>query len=308
MSNTRKAVLSLIVANIIWGAGAPIFKWALYSMHPFTLAFLRFIIPTLVLMFTENDKMKLKIRDMPNMLLAGIFAITLNIAFFFLGIQNTLSINAPIIGSSGPIFLLFASMFFLHEKMRLKNLLGNMLGLTGILLIVIEPLLKSANTGSLLGNIFLIFSMFTGVLGAIFSKKVIKKYNAISAIYFTFLIGSVTFFPFFVKEIMQYGFFPQITIASVIGVFFGSIFSSFIAYYCFFWGLKFLPASSTSVFSYIDPIASIFIAVPLLHEYPNALFMAGAFLVFFGIFIAEGRIHYHPIQKLFRTSQLRVYN
>ena len=35
-------VIALIIANIIWGAAAPIFKLALTNIPPFTLGFIRF--------------------------------------------------------------------------------------------------------------------------------------------------------------------------------------------------------------------------------------------------------------------------
>ncbi len=303
MSKVKKAVLLLIIANIIWGAGSPIFKWSFYAIHPFTLAFLRFVLPAIFLAFVyhNNKHTKLKWKDIPMIFITGFFVITLNITFFFLGIQKTLSIDAPIIGSSGPIFLVLASVIFLHEKLRIRTLLGNLLGLTGVLLIIIEPLLHTNSGGSVVGNVLLIFSMLTGVAGTIFAKKIIGRYSPLSATYYTFLIGSISFLFPAIKEIQTYGLLPQLAFPGIVGILFGSILSSYIGYYFFFWGLKYLPASELSVFTYIDPIAGVLIAMPLLHEYPNTFFLFGSFLVFLGIYIAEGRIHYHPLHKLFKT-------
>ncbi|PIX68551.1 hypothetical protein COZ40_02690, partial [Candidatus Roizmanbacteria bacterium CG_4_10_14_3_um_filter_39_13] len=35
-------IVALIIANIIWGAACPIFKFALVNIPPFTIAFIRF--------------------------------------------------------------------------------------------------------------------------------------------------------------------------------------------------------------------------------------------------------------------------
>ena len=43
------AILALVIANIIWGAASPIFKYALTDIPPFTLAFIRFFYPWLLL-------------------------------------------------------------------------------------------------------------------------------------------------------------------------------------------------------------------------------------------------------------------
>lgn len=53
--------------------------------------------------------------------------------------------------------------------------------------------------------------------------------------------------------------------------------------------------TEVSVFVYIDPIVTILIAAPLLGEKPDATFLVGAILVFGGIFISEGRLHWHPL-------------
>lgn len=300
MSKSKQAVLLLIIANIIWGAGAPIFKWSFSAIHPFTLAFLRFAIPALFIGVLYHHKTKIRAKDVLMLFLTGFFIITVNIAFFFLGIQRTLSINSPIIGSSGPIFLLLASLFFLRERLKLRTVLGDLLGLTGVMIILVEPLLHTNSGGTVLGNVFLIIATLAGVIGTVFSKKVVGHYNPLSATYYVFVIGAITFLLPAIREVQTYGFISQLTFPGIVGIVFGSICSSFIGYYFQFWGLKYLPASEIGIFSYIDPIASMVIAGPLIHEYPNAFFIIGAVLVFLGIYIAEGRLHYHPFHKILR--------
>lgn len=299
MSQVKKAVLFLILANFIWGAGSPIFKWAFESgIHPFTLGFFRFLIPTLVIGFFFRPKMSIRIRDFPKIFIASICAISINIGFFFFGIEKTLSINAPIIGSSGPIFLIIGSILFLQERPGKKVFLGNMLGLTGILLIIIEPLIQRNTGGSVIGNIFLIISMLGAVGGAILSKELLTKYSAMTITFWAFFIGLLTFSPFFFNEVHIYGLLPQLSLPAIAAIVFGGVFSSLIGYSCYYWGLKHIPASQTSIFAYVDPIAGVLVAAPLIHEYPNVFFIAGSILVFVGIFIAEGRLHYHPVQEL----------
>ena len=83
-----------------------------------------------------------------------------------------------------------------------------------------------------------------------------------------------------------------------IGIIFGVIFSSAIAYSLYNYGISKIDAQEVGIFGYIDPIIAILIAVPLLHEYPTLYFYMGTFFVFIGIVIAEGRIHWHPFHKL----------
>ena len=109
MSKKKLAVVALIIANVIWGAAAPIFKWSLTDIHPFTLAFIRFSIPVVIFALLFPKHIKIKLKDFPLFLLAGLLGIGVNISAFFMGLERTASINSPIISSSGPLFLLLGS-------------------------------------------------------------------------------------------------------------------------------------------------------------------------------------------------------
>lgn len=301
MSKKKLAVIALIIANIIWGGASPLFKWALKDIHPFTLAFLRFVVPALFLLLVAPGITKIRKRDFGLFFFAAFFDVTINIGAFFLGIEKTASINAPIISSSGPVFLIIASILFLKEHPTKKMLLGNLLGLTGVLLIVIEPLIYSQHDGSTFsGNLLLIGATIASIFGTISIKKLARRYSALTILFWTFILGGLPFLPLSLQEVTKFGILPQLQFQGLIGVLYGIVFSSFIAYGLYYFALRHLFATQTSVFTYMDPVVAILIAAPLLGEYPDFFFIAGSILVFLGIFIAEGRLHYHPLHLLFR--------
>ena len=121
ISNRHVAIIALIIANIIWGASSPIFKWSLENVQPFTLAFLRFFIASLILWPFALPHITLKIKDIPKIILLAAIGITIHISLFFLGLKLTSSINVPIIGASAPIFLMIVAFLYLHEKPKRKD-------------------------------------------------------------------------------------------------------------------------------------------------------------------------------------------
>lgn len=302
MSKSKQAVIALIVANVIWGAAAPIFKWSLQDIHPFTLAFLRFFIPIFFVVIFAPKKIPLRLKDFPLFVLAGLLGISVNISGFFLGIERTASINSPIISSSGPVFILLGSILFLKEKPSKRMLLGNVIGLTGVLLIILEPLIHTTHSASIAGNLFLVLATLGAVGGTLCIKSLTKRYDPLTIVFWTFFIGSITFFPAATGEIEKYGIAKQLLYPGIVGVIFGALFSSFLAYSIYYFALKHMFASQTTVFTYTDPVVAVLVAAPLVHEYPTPLFVFGAFLVFFGIFVAEKRLQYHPIHLLFRKK------
>ncbi len=302
MSNYKKAVFAFILASIIWGAGPPIFKWTLTSISPLTLAFLRFSLPVILMLPFLRHLQRVRLRDAFYFSLLGLLDVTFNIGLYFLGLKYTLSINQPIIACAGPIFVLLGSAIFLRDKAKKKVLFGNLVGITGVLFIVVEPVIGTHGTGSLAGNILFIFSTLSSAVGTLVAKKLANRYNAFTLLFWTFVIASISFLPILFQDISYGTFWQQINMHSIPGILFGGIFSSVVAYGLFYWGLHYIKASETTIFSYIDPVAAILIAGPLLHEYPNPIFIFGSILVFVGIYVAEGRLHWHPLHKLFSKA------
>lgn len=296
----NQAILALILANIIWGAASPIFKLALQNIPPFTLAFFRFFGATMILFPFTVQNMWIKRQDWFNLILLSVFGITINISFFFLGLQYAPSINAPIISSSSPVFIYLFSIFFLHEKNHPKVLLGTLVSLLGVFIIVGQPLITSGLGGQFVGNIFFVLASLGAVVHAVVCKKISSKYNASTITFWSFLIGSLTFLPFFLYEMVNLHPINTLDYRGIMGILFGIFLSSAAAYSLFDWGIKKIDAQEVGLFYYIDPIIAAMIAIPLLGEVITSLFLLGSLLVFSGIFIAEGRLHYHPLHKLRR--------
>lgn len=300
MSNYKKAVLAFIVANLIWGAGAPIFKWSLQGISPLMLAFWRCAIPAVILLFFYKNLQRPRIRDTFYFMLLGTLDCTFNLGLYFWGLLYAPSINSPVIGSSGPILIILFSAIFLKDRATKKILFGNLIGLTGVLFIVLEPLMHSHQTHSFFGNLLFILATISASLGTIVSKKLAKHYNTTTLTFWTFLIATITLFPIPLDEYTHHTLFAPINFPAMVGIIFGGLITSLLGYALFYWGLHYIKASETTIFTYIDPVIAILIAAPLLHEYPTPIFLLGSFLVFFGVYIAEGRLHWHPLHKLLR--------
>ncbi|KKT72986.1 MAG: putative transporter (DMT superfamily), partial [Microgenomates group bacterium GW2011_GWA2_44_7] len=118
--------------------------------------------------------------------------------------------------------------------------------------------------------------------------------------FWAFLIGTITFIPLALTETAS---FPILDYRGWIGIVYGAVFSSAIAYAFHTWGLSKISASEVSLFAYIDPVVAMFIAYPLLGEKPTPLFIVGAILVFGGIYIAERRLNYHPLNKILQKTK-----
>ena len=299
-------ILALIIANVIWGAASPIFKFALQNIPPFILAFIRFFFAGLLLLpFIKKFDISLSRKEWIELILGAFFGISVNITFFFWGLQRTESINAPIIASSGPVFLFFLSVLFLKERPQLKIFIGMIVALIGVMLIILSPVLFDGKTfafGELQGNLFFVLATLAAVMHPLLQKNVIAKIGSFKVTFVSFLIGTVTFLPFMLMEFRSWSIF-QLNIQGWTGILFGVFLSSALAYFLFNYGIAKIKTQEVGLFTYIDPIIAVLIAIPLLGEIPTSHFFIGSALVFGGIFIAEERIHWHPFHKLTRKPE-----
>ncbi len=298
LSNTQAAVLCLIAANIIWGAAAPIFKWTLQEIDPFTFAFLRFFISAIVLFPFVYKKLKVKHEDIYTLVFLSVVGFAFRIAYTMYGLKLAPSINDLIISSAAPVFLVIGAIILFHEKAKKKLILGMGLSFLGVLVIIFQPVLASGVDLSLVGNMFLVISMCLSVVYVLLLKELAPKYNILTVLFWAFAISAVTLLPFAGIEMMKGESLSSITLQGITGITFAVLFSTIIAHSLNMYGVKYIKASEVGIFSYVDPFVGIAIAQPLLGEQLTPHYLIGAVFVFAGIFIAENRIHYHPVHLL----------
>lgn len=310
LSTVQKAFVVIIIANMIWGAAAPIFKISLTNIPPFTLAFWRFFLGALILLAFLRKKAKIPTHSRRDLLLLVGYAlsgITVNIIFFFWGLELTHAINAPIIASGAPILTFFLAILFLHEKFRLKKFTGMMFGTIGIIIIVLEPILKTGVDGSLMGNLFLVIATLAAVVQTIIGKQALPRFEPFAFTFWAFVIGAASFLPLALYEYLTTAhLYQSLNANGYMGIIYGAIFSSAIGYSFYAWGLSKISASDASLFTYIDPVIGTILSFFVLQEPITSYFIAGSLLIFGGIFIAEGHLHYHPFHLLLPAQPIPI--
>lgn len=291
-----RAILALIIANIIWGAASPIFKWSLGSIPPFTLAILRFGLAGIILFPFVHQKIDLiRKKDILKIIVFGLSGVTINISFFFWGLKLAPAINAAILASTEPLILLLLGWFFLKEYVQKIEIFGTLISFIGILTIVLSPFLGQVSNAELtiVGNLFLFVAVLGAVGQAFFGKQLFKNNEPLPITFLSFFIGALSFFPLFLLEFWQNpAWLRELQVPGLVGILYGVIFSSTIAYSLYNFGLSKIEASEAGIFTYLMPITSILIAVPFFGEKITLPFVFGSILVFLGILIAEKKLFF----------------
>ena len=292
----KKGILALLISALIWGAATPILKISLETVPPFSMAFIRFFIATLLILpFSNKFGLKnIKKNHLPKILKASFFGVTLNIGFLFLGASLTSGLHISIIISLVPVFTAIIAHRLLKEKMPLNKILGILLGFFGALIIIGEPLLSSNaipfKIEHIIGDIFIIISVLAWV-GYIIENKELDKlnnYHPLEILPISFAIGVASFFPLAVIEFLQNpAWIENVNLAAKFGIFYYGFFSSFLAYLLFTYGLSKTSATTASLSDYLIPVISILLSIPLLGERVTSFFAIGAVIIALGLILTE---------------------
>jgi len=162
--------------------------------------------------------------------------------------------------------------------------------------LILTPANKS-DVGMIEGNIFYIIATIGAGASPLLIKSVIKRVNVYLVTFLTFLIASATFVPFMYVEFQTWSL-SQLTWQGFSGILFGVFLSSALAYYLYYDAINKTTLSEVGLFTYINPIVAVLVAMPLIQEYPSITFIVGSALVFTGILVSEKKQHHHPHHKL----------
>ena len=293
----NSAFLLTASATIIWGATAPIMKLTLQEVPVFSLAFIRMSLASLILASIIFSKLKVKKRDLPMLTLAALTGVTLNLAFFFLGLKLTQAINAAFLIASVPIFTILAAHFYLKEKFNSRLILTSLIAFAGVALIIGKPY-AGVSSRELAGNFLLLLATLSWVAHEIFAKKLLKTYDGGTVAFYSMAIGAFTFLPLALLEFVKNpNWINQVTLSGFMGILYGIFFASLIAYWAWQKGLSLLPAGQAAFFFYLDPISGTILAIILLGEKLTPQLAAGGLLISLGVILIEHKRHQHPLYQ-----------
>ena len=284
-------------AAIIWGATAPIMKLTLAQIPLFSLAFIRMIVASSILVILIRKNLKVDKRDWPKFFACAIFGVTINLSLFFFGLKLTQAINASFLVAAVPIFTILAAHFFLKEKITTRLIVAAVIALIGIIIIIGKPYAPLEKTATI-GNILLLLAGLSWVIHEIISKKLLKVYDGGVVAFYAMAIGAATFAPFALWELWKNpGWISGVNFTGLAGLTYGTLFASLLAYWAWQKGLALIPAGQASFFFYLDPISGVILAIILLGEKITPQLLAGGVAVAIGVVLAEHNRKNHPLHR-----------
>lgn len=272
-----------VLLCILWGAGNPIIKIGLFSIPPFLMLGMRFLLAFVLFLILFRKKVFAGIHrhTIKGLVLIGFLsAVTYIFATISLGI--TQATIAGFLMAVAVIFTPFLSYFFL--KARTDRRLFPII----VLMIIGTYFLCGGGTDFSfgIGELLALISSVTLAMVMIFTSKHIEEVGPVTmSAMQTLIIGILSMAAAFIAE---YPFdLPAITNAGWMSLLYQAIFCSVITYLIQNVALKNLTAVFVSIVFCLEPLFTALFSMILLGEFLTAMGYAGGGMILVGLILAS---------------------
>lgn len=280
-----KAYSFLLLNAALWGFAAPIIKYSLNFATPSQFLFFRYLLATIiffpiVLLYRSRNHRKINLKLT---LLLALLGTPLTLLPLFYGLSATTSIEASILESSSPIFVILGSLIYLKEYVSKKEWSGVLIAVAGTLLLAAQPLFAGSRVGSLSiqGNLLIILADIVWAGFLILSKK--EHVDPIILSFTSFLVS----IPFFFTTMLFEGADLSLNSAAVPGILYMAIGGSIIAFWAYQEGQRLIEASEAAIFTYLKPAFSIPLSLLWLKEPITPLTVLATLTIISGVYLSE---------------------
>jgi drug/metabolite transporter (DMT)-like permease len=283
------AHLSLLAANIIFGLNYSIAKSVMPdAIKPFALVSLRSVSAALLFWITSLfiPKERVTRKDLLYLFGCSFFGVVINQILFLIGLNLTSPVNSSIIISTNPIFALVFAALILREKITFLKGFGLAIGLSGVLLLILQNGTPDIASSTFIGDVFTLINTISWAFYTVIIKRMLEKYHPVTVMKWTFFFGMFTTIPagYTQWSTMDWS---VISFNSWLGIGFIVVFATYLGYLLISFGLKRLSPTIVSTYTYLNPIIAAYLASILGQDHIDIVMVTSAILIFAGVFVVS---------------------
>jgi drug/metabolite transporter (DMT)-like permease len=298
----RFAIFLMLVNTVAWGAALPIVKPALEFLTPYQFLLYRYIFAAIFsfpLLFYYIPKVKHLWKKIATIAILEMIGTTLALSMLYEGLKLTTSIQASLIASTTPIFIILGGIFFLRENQEKHEWIGLLFAVLGTLLLTIEPiLLYNQNVGnfSFAGNALIIGQNLATAAYFLLAKKYYTGIPKLFVSTISFYVGMVSFLiiDMFTLHGQSSGLNQPMWLqlsnpATLLAVLYMATFGSIIGLTAYIKAQEGMEASEASVYTYLQPLVFIPLSFLWLGERVSVVTFISVCCIGLGVWISEQR-------------------
>lgn len=291
LSSVQLTSLLLAICTFIWGSAFIAAKIAMESLHPVTVAFLRFLGASILLwiamMLREPIRPKLQRKDYYVFTILGLIGIFGYNVLFFYGVNLATVTKSSLLIATNPIFIAIFSVIFLKEHVTMLQFSGIALGILGAIVIITEG---SIEQFILLGiskvDLILFGAVICWAIYSVVGKVSLQRFSPLVSTTYACIAGTICLFPLalytFKMEHLELA-----TFGTWISILYMAIFVSGISFVIWYDGIKKVGAARAASFINLMPISAVVLASIVFGERISSIQFFGATMILFGVYLSN---------------------
>ncbi|HLO75737.1 MAG TPA: DMT family transporter [Magnetospirillum sp.] len=293
MNGRRVWLILLVVPPLLWAGNALVGRAVVGLIDPIELSFWRWLVALGVLLpFTARNLVahrRILLDNWPVVAVMGLCSVAAYNTLLYMAMHTTTAINATLMGASMPLMILLLGRVWLGEAIRPAQAFGIVVSACGMLAVVTR-----GEPGRLVGlqltpgDGLMVVATVAWAVYSVMLRRFPLAVPGATLLAALIVVGLAALAPLYAWH-MAHAPVMAAGPAQLGAVLYTGLFASLVAFYFWNRGVAAVGAATAGQYSYLIPLFTALLAIPLLDERFHWYHALGGGLIFVGIFFATRR-------------------
>ena len=281
--------VKLLLTAIFWGGTFIAGRSVSQNIGPFSIAFLRFAIASILLALLtwkiEGKFPRLKTPQIIPVVLLGMTGIFLYNVMFFKGLKIIEAGRASLIVATCPVFITIGSALFFKERINATKAFGIVISVFGAVIVITKGNMRGIFAGSVgWGELYILCCVLSWTAYSLIGKVVMNDLSPLASVFYSTVVGMIALFipAWFEGLIQEIG---RHCVSDWLSILYLGIFGTVIGFVWYYEGVNQVGPMKAAIFINFVPISAVVLAFLILREPITASLLAGTVLVVSGVYL-----------------------
>jgi len=280
----------LALASLFWAGNWVVGRAMRDAVPPVTLSFWRWTLAVLVIapfalpgVWRKRGVVRRRWRIILALSLSGVAIFQ---AMIYLGLSMTTAINALLLNSSSPVFMILCTWAAGQEKVSLRQIAGMFVSLIGVWIILRRGVVADFLSFEFhAGYMVIVAALPFWAIYSVLLKQRPPEFNGLELLFVIATLGVVLLFPVYLTELWQVGP-PVLTSGTIVGILYTAWGVSLGAFMCWNRAVPMVGANVAGFSMHLMPAFGTVLAMIFLGEEAHLFHVVGIAGILAGVFLA----------------------
>ncbi len=264
-SKTLSAHIALLFCNVVWACDYPFYNLVLGKyVSPMAMVSASLMVAaawSLVPLIWEKPE-RVEPHDRLKIIGAALHIGVARKLCMMFGLAQTSPIDGSIISTTTPLLVLLLSVFVGLERFTKVKVLGLFLGMAGAVAVILSSNQGAHEKSGLVGNILIFTSACVSAAYMVWFKKLVAKYRITTLLRWIYCTSAIVMLPIGAHDILATDI-STMSAKIIFATLFVLVVPTYLPNLLLNYSLKVVAPTISSIYSYIQPIVAIALAVAM---------------------------------------------